>query len=169
MGRMVCAALRCTHRAVHAGSHCETENLTRVCPTPAPSLAAQIGDSGSLLSGGKSDGALRPNAAVHGSFLYDCKVQKAEIRGKRQKATQQRLRSAAAGPRTYADGHQAVAGPGDSRQREGGPYEAERPQAPREVFRAAPLTASLRPELAVPTPCAWSATDRLKSQVPVLT
>lgn len=42
-------------------------------------------------------------------------------------------------------------------------------EAPREVLSAALLTASLRRELAVPTPWARSATDRLKSQVPALT
>jgi len=53
--------------------------------------------------------------------------------------------------RTRADWPQAVAGAGDRGRLDGQLYEAQLPQAPREAFRAVPLTASLQLELAVPT------------------
>ena len=62
-------------------------------------------------------GCYRPIAAVHGSFLYDRKVQKAEVRGGRQRAAPHRLQSFGGSSRPDVASHQAVVGPMNRRAR----------------------------------------------------
>jgi hypothetical protein len=66
-------------------------------------------------------------------------------------AAAQRVLTVAVGWRTHADWHQAAAGADDRGRRECQPYEVQLPWGSREAVRAAPVTASLRLELAVLT------------------
>jgi hypothetical protein len=71
--------------------------------------------------------------------------------GLTRQTAMQRLRSVAAADQIHADGHQAVIGPSERDTHEGQLKEVKRPHGPRMPVSAAPMTASCRPELALPT------------------
>jgi hypothetical protein len=86
----------------------------------------------------------------------------------------QRCRSLGREGRTHADLHQAVVGLGGGERHEGQQYEVQRSQAERGALEPTPMTASLWPELPVPThnslPTQWEAVfATTASKLPIAT